>query len=118
MDPDSAVAIGIIVNELVINAVKYAYPDSSGPIDVQLRRDGDGIELAIADRGVGMQSTPSPGSTGMGQRIVEAMATKLDAKIVRDPSHSGTRMILRLGPKPQPKSAGKPGDKAASGKTA
>ena len=85
IDPDSAVAIGIIVNELVINAVKYAYPDSSGPIDVQLRRDGEGIELAIADKGVGMQSAPAPGSTGMGQRIVEAMATKLDAKIVRDP---------------------------------
>ena len=118
MDPDSAVAIGIIVKELVINAVKYAYPDGSGPIDVQLRRDGDGIELAIADQGVGMQPTPSPGSTGMGQRIVEAMATKLDAKIARDPSHSDTRMILRLGPKPQPKSAGKVAGKAASGKTA
>jgi two-component sensor histidine kinase len=105
IDPDGAVAIGIIVNELVINAVKYAYPEGSGPINITLRRDGTGVELAIADKGVGMQSAPAPGSTGMGQRIVEAMATKLNAKIAHDPSHSGTRVVLRLPPQPAGKAA-------------
>src|SRR3954470_21414342 len=52
IDPDRAVAIGIIVNELVMNAVKYAYPDGAGPIHVTLDADGDDLELAITDDGV------------------------------------------------------------------
>ena len=94
IDPDRAVAIGIIVNELVMNAVKYAYPDGAGPIHVDLRAAGDDLELSIADNGVGFQAKQDPRSTGMGQRIVGAMATKLDATVVRDPAHSGTRIVL------------------------
>lgn len=94
IDPDSAVAIGIIVNELVMNAVKYAYPDGPGPIFVDLKRCGDKLELSICDDGVGLQVKQDPRSTGMGQRIVSAMATKLEANVERDPAHSGTRMVL------------------------
>src|SRR5690606_24055551 len=74
IDPDRAVAIGVIVNELVMNAVKYAYPDGAGPIHVTLAREGDELELAIADNGIGFPAKPDPRSTGMGQRIVAAMA--------------------------------------------
>ncbi len=96
IDPDRAVAIGIIVNELVLNAVKYAYPDGAGPIHVTLHCDGDNVELAIADDGVGLQVKQDPRSTGMGQRIVGAMANKLEADVTRDPAHAGTRIVLRF----------------------
>jgi two-component sensor histidine kinase len=96
IDPDRAVAIGIIVNELVMNAVKYAYPNGPGAIDIDLRNCADGLELTIADHGVGYQTTQDPRSTGMGQHIVGAMATKLEAKVERDPDHAGTRIILRF----------------------
>ena len=96
IDPDRAVAIGIIVNELVMNAVKYAYPDGAGPIHVELKAEGDDLLVSIADDGVGLNVKTDPRSTGMGQRIVSAMATKLDASVERDPAHSGTRMVLRF----------------------
>jgi two-component sensor histidine kinase len=96
IDPDRAVAIGIIVNELVMNAVKYAYPDGAGPIHVELKTLGDDFELAIADDGVGLNVKTDPRSTGMGQRIVSAMASKLEADVERDPAHSGTRIVLRF----------------------
>jgi two-component sensor histidine kinase len=96
IDPDRAVAIGIIVNELVMNAVKYAYPDGPGPIHVDLHKNSSGLELVIADDGVGYQAKQDPRSTGMGQRIVSAMATKLEATTERDPSHSGTKIIVRF----------------------
>jgi two-component sensor histidine kinase len=96
IDPDRAVAIGIIVNELVMNAVKYAYPDGAGPIHVVLNANGDDLELSIADDGVGLNVKTDPRSTGMGQRIVTAMAQKLDAGVERDPHHAGTRIVLRF----------------------
>ena len=96
IDPDRAVAIGIIVNELVMNAVKYAYPDCAGPIHVGLNAQAADLLLSIADNGVGLNAKSDPRSTGMGQRIVAAMAAKLDATVGRDPSHAGTRIVLRF----------------------
>jgi two-component sensor histidine kinase len=94
IDPDRAVAIGIIVNELVMNAVKYAYPDGAGPIHIVLVSRDDELVLSIADNGVGLNVRSDPRSTGMGQRIVAAMAAKLAATVERDPSHNGTRIVL------------------------
>jgi len=96
IDPDRAVAIGIIVNELVMNAVKYAYPNGAGPIHVVLSARDDDLELSIADDGVGLNAKSDPRSTGMGQRIVNAMATKLEADVERDAAHTGTRIVLRF----------------------
>ena len=96
IDPDRAVAIGIIVNELVMNAVKYAYPDGAGPIHVVLNAQDDNLLLSIADDGVGLNVRTDPRSTGMGQRIVTAMASKLDASVERDSAHAGTRIVLRF----------------------
>jgi two-component sensor histidine kinase len=96
IDPDRAVAIGIIANELVMNAVKYAYPDGAGPIHVDLRAEGGDLVLSISDDGVGTNGKIDPRSTGMGQRIVSAMAAKLEATVERDPNHAGTRILLRF----------------------
>jgi two-component sensor histidine kinase len=96
IDPDRAVAIGIVVNELVMNAVKYAYPDGAGPIHVDLTAQDDNLLLSIADDGVGLNVKADPRSTGMGQRIVTAMASKLEASVERDPGHAGTRIVLRF----------------------
>jgi two-component sensor histidine kinase/CheY-like chemotaxis protein len=96
IDPDRAVAIGIIVNELVMNAVKYAYPDHAGPIHVALTAEGNDLLLSIADDGVGLNARNDPRSTGMGQRIVGAMASKLEATVERDPNHAGTRIFVRF----------------------
>jgi len=107
IDPDRAVAIGIIVNELVMNAVKYAYPEGAGPVEIDLHAEGDDLVLSIADNGVGLNGKTDPRSTGMGQRIVTAMASKLEAGVERDPNHAGTRIVIRFrrGNAPASKSA-------------
>lgn len=105
IDPDRAVAVGIIVNELVINAVKYAYPGGSGPIHVELGRAGEQIQLSVADQGIGLAEAPAPRSTGMGRRIVEAMAAKLEARIKLDSGHGGARVMLSLPCLTEPKAS-------------
>ena len=99
-DPDRAVAIGVIVNELVINALKYAYPMGKGPIRVGLkaRDEGGNAVISVEDDGVGFADSAPVGSTGLGQRIVKAMADKLGARISHDSLHRGTRIEIAFAP--------------------
>lgn len=95
LDPDRAVAIGVIVNELVLNAMKYAYPEQKGPIRVGLKRmNGKRAVLSVEDDGVGHDIKMSPRSTGLGRSIVGAMASRLGADVVYDSAHSGTRVVI------------------------
>lgn len=92
--PDLAVSIGMIVNELVVNAMKYAYPGGSGPIRVILKKlEGEQIAVTVEDDGVGAAENPTP-SSGLGTRIVKAMAQKIDGTLTRDSSHRGTRVTV------------------------
>ena len=94
---DRAVSLGVIVNELVSNACKYAYaPHASGEIRVQLRQQGDDIFLlAVEDDGVGISEGQTPRGTGLGTRLLKAMAQSLQSAIEYDPGHSGVRATLR-----------------------
>ena len=97
VDPDKAVAVGVVVTELVLNALKYAYPDKKGPIRVMLRAvEDDRVLLAVEDDGVGRREVKPPSRTpqGLGRMIVRAMATKLNAEWGEDDSHPGMRVTL------------------------
>ncbi len=96
IDPDRAVAIGMMINELVMNAVKYAYPGRSGPIHIELAVCDNDVQLSVTDNGVGLDVKADPRSTGLGQRIISAMATKLEASLERDPVHKGTRIVIQF----------------------
>lgn len=93
---DRAVSLGVIVNELVSNACKYAYPGTAaGEIRVALRRADDGFELVVEDDGVGIDPGAAARGTGLGSRVISAMAKSLHSAIVYDPAHKGVRAILR-----------------------
>jgi two-component sensor histidine kinase len=78
VDADHAVALGMIVTELVINAVKYAYPGGAGPVRVVLKQlDESHAALTVEDDGIGLAGGLPTGS-GLGHTIVSAMAAKLD----------------------------------------
>jgi len=55
IDPVRAVPFGLLVNELVTNAIKHAFPDGTGRVVLGVQHIGDQIELTVADNGVGMK---------------------------------------------------------------
>lgn len=73
-----ATTIGILVGELVTNAIKHAYPDGrSGTIEVSLKADGNGVPvLAVVDDGIGLADGQVPGEGGLGSVIVSQLANQ------------------------------------------
>jgi len=92
VDTDQAVSLGVVVTELVTNAVKYAYsPGGGGDIRVLLeRQDETRAVLTVEDDGPGM-GDGKPKGTGLGGKIVSAMAHGLKSKLEIDPEHTGVR---------------------------
>jgi two-component sensor histidine kinase len=95
---DASVNLGVVVSEWVTNAFKYAYPDTSGEVRVRLKALPDGrAELVVEDDGVGRQGGIVKG-TGVGTRLVTAMAGTMKAEVeylARQPGTSA-RLVFPL----------------------
>ena len=79
---DQAVPLGIVVNELVTNAAKYAYPDGRpGVIAVSYRPAQAGGVLTVADNGRGMAGGLDGAKSGLGLKVVKALASQLRGEL-------------------------------------
>lgn len=79
----TAVSLGLVINELVTNALKYAFPDDrSGIVEVRLMREDDGYRLLVTDDGVGLgpEGTHRPKGSGLGQRLIRSMVAQLGGR--------------------------------------
>lgn len=95
---DRAVSLGVIVTELVSNACKYAYPGAAGEVRVALAREGDAaFRLAVEDDGIGMPADMKPRGTGLGTKLIRAMAQSLQTVVEYERSDPGVRATLRAG---------------------
>jgi two-component sensor histidine kinase len=94
---DRAILVGLIINELVLNAGKYAYPDSArGSIWVRLlRADNDHVSVSVRDEGIGLPAGFEPtASKGLGSRLTHALAKQLGAELTRPFTAVGTNFTL------------------------
>jgi two-component sensor histidine kinase len=95
---DRAVSVGMIVTELLTNAIKYAYPEGGeGEVRVALQQQGgERVLLSVEDDGIGWTQNDAPKGTGLGSRIVKSMAATLGSAVQYRPRASGTRAELLL----------------------
>jgi len=96
---DRAILVALIINELVLNAGKHAYPNSAGgSIWVRVvKKDKDLVQISVRDEGVGLPAGFDPlTSKRLGSRLINALAKQLDAELTRPFSAIGTNFALLI----------------------
>ncbi|MDM7955387.1 histidine kinase dimerization/phosphoacceptor domain -containing protein [Blastomonas sp.] len=95
VDGDLSVSMGLVVTELVINALKHAFPDGrTGHVVVGYVASGEDWTLSVSDDGIGMADTLEASTAGLGTRIIQALAKQLGAEISVEDTAPGTRVSL------------------------
>jgi two-component sensor histidine kinase len=92
---DVSVSLGLIVTELVINALKHAFPnEQTGVIVVAYRSSGSEWTLSVSDDGIGMPTGSEAPKAGLGTGIVEALVKNLGCEIRFEDVDPGTAVII------------------------
>lgn len=89
-----AVHVGLIVNELVTNSLKYAYPtERGGIITVEIFVTGSSLEVSVADDGVGCPDDVKP---GLGSKLIRLLAKQLGGTVEREQAEPGCRVRVKF----------------------
>ncbi|TGJ99565.1 sensor histidine kinase [Leptospira semungkisensis] len=95
LDPERAMPLGLILNELVTNSLKHAYCDGeAGEISVRLEQDAGNIILSVSDSGKGLPSAEAE-DTGIGMKLVESLVQQIRGRVKVD-SKEGTSIRIIL----------------------
>ncbi|MGA0608583.1 sensor histidine kinase [Phenylobacterium sp. VNQ135] len=94
IDAGISVSFGLVVTELVINALKHAFPNNgAGKITVDYQTEGPMWTLSVTDTGIGMPKA-KPATSGLGTSIIQALARQLQARVDLDDMNPGTKVSL------------------------
>jgi len=93
VDIDTAVPLGLIVNELLTNTLKYAFPHGArGKVSIKLEKRKDNIlHLEVADNGIGKSGITH--GTGFGSQLISLLTTQLNGKM-KEEIKNGTRVFF------------------------
>jgi two-component sensor histidine kinase len=98
-EADRAILVALVINELVLNARKHAYPNSSeGQIWVRVvQTEKPVVQISVRDEGVGLPADFDPSmSRRLGSRLINALAKQLEGELTRPVSAIGTNFMLLI----------------------
>jgi two-component sensor histidine kinase len=95
IDIDTAVPLGLIVNELLTNTLKYAFPDGrDGKVEIKLEKRNDGIlQLRVSDNGVGKSGLTK--GTGFGGQLISLLTRQLNGSM-KEENNNGTNILFEF----------------------
>ncbi|WP_339713259.1 sensor histidine kinase [uncultured Kriegella sp.] len=95
---DTSIPLGLIINELVTNSLKYAFKEDNGMIKIAIENlDDKNFRLEIGDNGVGFTNIPKKGKkSSLGLTLVQKLTIQLRGKIEKDNSKKGTNYIINF----------------------
>lgn len=94
---DKAVAVGLIINEALTNALKYAFPDDRpGQVKVVFYRKAAMLKLEVRDDGVGFDPEREPSHGGLGRRLVQSMAQQIGGSLTIAPDAGAPGTIVTV----------------------
>ncbi|GJE01202.1 sensor histidine kinase [Methylobacterium isbiliense] len=95
---DQAIPIGLMVNELVTNAVKYAYPAGTGPVRVAVAVRGDRLRVDVSDEGIGLPPDfdVHARQRSLGLKIINNLTRQLDGRLFAEANNPGARFVLEM----------------------
>jgi two-component sensor histidine kinase len=94
LESGKALSVGLIVNELVTNALKYAFADDQiGHVSVECGAADDRMEFSVADDGIGC---PEHGEGGLGTRLVTLLVDQLGGAVKRENLNPGCRVTVTI----------------------
>ncbi len=92
IDIDTAVPLGLIVNELLTNTLKYAFPHGQdGKVLIKLQKNKDGLHLEVSDNGVGKSGLTQ--GTGFGGQLISLLTRQLGGSM-REETTNGTSIFF------------------------
>lgn len=97
LDIEKLMSLGLILNELLTNAFKYAFNHSTnGTIDIKLiKSTDDNLELSVKDNGIGINNDFCKSNESLGMRLIQAFSDKLNGKFSFKNDH-GTLFLLNF----------------------
>uniref|UniRef100_UPI004047F0B7 histidine kinase dimerization/phosphoacceptor domain -containing protein n=1 Tax=Mariniflexile sp. TaxID=1979402 RepID=UPI004047F0B7 len=97
LDVDTAVPIGLIVNELLTNALKYAFPENaSGNILISLSKSNpETLTLKVVDNGIGKTAGLAPKGTGFGSQLIKLLTQQLNGEMTEE-NQNGTSVLFHF----------------------
>jgi two-component sensor histidine kinase/putative methionine-R-sulfoxide reductase with GAF domain len=101
---DHAIPLGLLINELVTNAIKYAYPEGSGEIEVAAREVDGHLRVEVSDHGIGLPEgfdIDQPRAS-LGFKVITGMVRQLQGELTISNNGRGVRFLLDLPILPQP----------------